>query len=81
MEGVERTNTVMVNPQQMAGFPLRNSYAMDVDKRINRNCYTCRSFGHMAKNCRNWRVGVNRRIEVKQDNNNLNGDRGLGSPD
>ena len=44
---------------------------------MNRNCYTYRGFGHIAKNCRNERVEMNRRIEVEQDNNNLNRDRGL----
>ena len=41
MEGVERTNTAIVTPQQRTGFPQRNSYTMDVDRRENRNCYTC----------------------------------------
>jgi len=79
MEGVERTNVVMANPQQRAGFPQRNPYAMDVDRRENRNCYTCERFGHLARHCRNRRIGMNRRMEVEQDNN-LNGKRGLGSP-
>jgi len=80
MEGVERTNAVMVTPQQRVGFPQRNPYAMDVDKRENRNCYTYGGFGHLARNCRN-RMGMNRRIEVDQDSNsNLNGEGGLESP-
>jgi len=53
---------------------------MDVDRRENRNCYTCGGFGHLARNCRN-RVGMNRKMEVEQDSNsNLNGEGGLGSP-
>jgi len=52
---------------------------MDVDRRENRNCYTCGRFGHLTRNCRNRRMGMNRRIEVDQDNN-LNGEGGLGSP-
>ena len=79
MEGVERTNAVMVNPQQRARFPQRNPYAMDVDRRENRNCYACGGFGHLARNCRNRMT--NRRMEIDQDNNsNLNGEGGLGSP-
>jgi len=74
MEGVKRINIVM------AGFPPRNPYAMDVDRRINRNCYACGGFGHMAKNCRKCGVGMNRRIEIDQDNNNLNGNGGLVDP-
>ena len=76
MEGVERTNAVMARPQQEAGFPARNPYAMDVD-RNNRMCYACGIFGHMVKNCRNRGGNINRRMEV---NNNLNGEGGLGSP-
>jgi len=80
MEGVERTNAVMATPQQRAGFPQRNPYAMDVDRRENQNCYTCGGFGHLARNCRN-RGMMNRRMEVDQDSNsNLNGEGGLGSP-
>jgi len=81
MKGVERMNAAMVTLQQRAEFPLRNPYAMDVDRRKNRNCYACGGFGHLARNCRNRRMGMNRRIEVDQNaNNNLNGEGGLGSP-
>jgi len=48
---------------------------MDVDRRENRNCYTCEGFGHLARNCRNRGTGMNRRIEVEQDNNNLKRNR------
>jgi len=51
---------------------------MDVDRRENRNCYACGGFGHLAGNCRN-RGMANRRMEVDQDSN-LNGEGGLGSP-
>jgi len=81
MEGVERTNTAMATPQQRAGFPPRNPYAMDVDRRENRNCYACGGFGHLARNCRNRGIGMNRRMKVDQNtNNNLNGEGDLGSP-
>jgi len=55
---------------------------MNVDQR-NRNCYNCREFGHLARNCRNRglgnRIGKRRRLEYGQNNrgnnkqNNLNG--------
>ena len=69
MEGVERTNPVVVRGQgvgQGAGVPpRRDSFAMEVDR--GRNCYACGDFGHMARHCRNrgqrGRVGDNRRIE------------------
>ena len=67
MEGVKRTNVVVVRGQeQSAGIPpRRDSYAMEVDR--GRNCYACGGFGHMAHNCRNWgqrgRVTENRRVE------------------
>ena len=81
MEGMERTNAAMAIPQQRTEFPQRNPYTMDVDKRENRNCYACGGFGHLARNCRNKGIGLNRRMEVDQDsNNNLNREGGLGSP-
>jgi len=47
MEGVERTNTVVVRGQgQGIGVSRRDFYAMEVDR--ERNCYTCGGFGHMA---------------------------------
>ena len=52
----------MVNPQQRAEFSQRNPYAIDVDRRKNRNCYACRDFEHLARNCRNR--------EMEMDNNN-----------
>ena len=58
---------------------------MDMDQG-NRNCYNCRVFGHLARNCRNRgignRIGKERRLKYGQrrmieggnkDNNNLNG--------
>ena len=57
MEGVERTNAVVVRESgqetgQNAGVPPRkNPFAMEVDQR--RNCYTYRGFGHIAHYCRN----------------------------
>ena len=51
---------------------------MEVD-RNNRNCYVCGSFGHLARHCRNRRIGMNRRIEC-EENSNLNEDRGLMGP-
>jgi len=81
MEDIERTNAAMEIPQQKIGFPQRNLYAMDVDRRKNRNCYACGGFGHLVRNCRNREMGMNRRIEVDQDtNSNLNGEGGLESP-
>jgi len=57
MEGVERTNAVVVRGSgvgggQNMGVPLRRDpFAMDVNR--GRNCYACGGFGHMARNCRN----------------------------
>jgi len=67
MEGIERTNAVVIRGQgQRAGVPpRRDPFAMEVDRR--RNCYACRGFGHMARHCRNrgmrGRVAENRRVE------------------
>ena len=74
MEGVKRTNAVMVRPQpQGAGFSQRNPYTIDMNKE-NRNCYIYGGFGHMARNCKN-RMELNRRIDqVENTSNNLNED-------
>ena len=67
MEGVERTNAVVVREQrQGVGVSLRwNSYAMEVDR--GRNCFVCGGFGHMARHCRNQgmrgKVAENKRVE------------------
>jgi len=81
MEGVERTNVAMATSQQKIELSQRNSYAMNMDRRENRNCYAYGGFGHLARNCRNRGIGMNRRIEVDQNtNNNLNREGGLESP-
>jgi len=55
MEGVERTNAVVVREVEQGqdiGIPPRQDpYAMEVDR--GRNCYACGGFGHMAYHCRN----------------------------
>ena len=65
MEGVERTDVVVLQREEIAQ---RNPYAMKVDR--GRNCYACRGFGHMARHCRNRggrvRIGDERRLEYGQ---------------
>jgi len=71
MEGVERTNVVVIRGsgeggRQNIGAPLRQDpFAMDVDQ--GQNCYACGGFGHIAHHCRNRgqreRVAENRRVE------------------
>ena len=51
MEGVERTNAVVVRGQGAGTPPRRDLFAMEVDR--GRNCFACRGFGHMARHCRN----------------------------
>ena len=73
MEGVERTNVVIVREpgQGMGAPPRRNSYAMEVDR--GRNCYACGGFGHMAHHGRNRRrVTEGRRLEFKGNYEHLN---------
>jgi len=94
MEGVERTNAVVVRGQgaeQGMGVPLRwDPYAMEVGR--GRNCYACGGFGHMARNCRNRgrgrpmqrrRVdyGGGRIVEVYDNMDNLKGKENLESLD
>jgi len=71
MEGVERTNTVVVRGSgQGMKAPRRDPYVMEVDRR--RNCYACRGFGHMACYYRNreqrGRVAEGRRVEYSRWN-------------
>ena len=67
MEGVERTNAVVVRGQgQNAGIPPRwDPFAMEIDR--GRNCFACGGFGHMARYCQNrgqrGRIADNRRVE------------------
>jgi len=90
MEGVERTNAVVVSGPgtgQGTGVPLRKDlFVMKVDRR--RNCYACGGFGHMACHYRNRGRGRpmdGRRIEYSRgrieeifDNlNNLKGEENL----
>ena len=91
MEGVEKTNTVVVRGTgggQSGGVPPRwDPFAMEVDR--GRNCYACGGFGHMARNCRNrrmrGRVAENRRVEygggrieeIENFSNNLKVDENL----
>ena len=85
MEGVERTNAVVVRGsgvgvgQNMRAPPKRDPYAMEVDR--GRNCYACGGFRHMACHCRNrgqrGRMAENRRVEygggrIKEITNNVN---------
>jgi len=82
MEGVERTNAVVVRGQGAEIPPRQDPYTMEVDR--GRNCYTCGGFGHMACYCRNRerkRLMEGRRVEygegrIKEINgyrNNLKG--------
>ena len=81
MEGVERTNVVVVRGQgQNVGIPpRRDPFAMEIDR--GRNCFACGGFGHMARHCRNrgqrGRVAENRRVEygggrIEEITNNMN---------
>ena len=67
IEGIERTNVVVVRGQgQGMGIPLRwDPYAMEVDR--GRNCFACGRFRHMAHHCRNRGRGIveNRRVEYR----------------
>jgi len=62
---------------------------MNVDKRENRNCYSCGGFRHLARNCRNRRIGnrigEGKRLEYRRQRrekkgkrqSNLNGEEDL----
>ena len=65
MEGVERTNAVVVRGagqgQGMGIPPRQDLFAMEVDR--GRNCFACGGFRHMARYCRN-RGRVMRRVDI-----------------
>ena len=52
MKRVERMEAVMIYPQQRVGGIQRSPHAMNVDRRKNGNYYSCRGFGHLARNCK-----------------------------
>jgi len=91
MEGIERTNAVVVRGQGAGVPPRRDPFAMDIDR--GRNCYACGGFGHMARHCRNrgqrGRVAEGRRVEyeggriegIKEQLDNLKGVENLESLD
>ena len=73
IEGVERTNAVVVRGQgagvgqNVGAPPKQDPFVMEIDQ--SWNCYACGGFGHMACNCRNreqrGRVADNRRVEYR----------------
>ena len=73
---LERINVVMArNPllEQVGKEEelRRNSYIMNVNR--ERNCYSCREFGNLVRNCRNKSIiGQERRIEHKNNENTRN---------
>jgi len=90
MEGVERTNAVMVRGpgQRMGTSPRRDSYVIEVNR--GRNCYACGGFRHLACHCRNrgGRVAEGRRVEYNgereglfEHKNNLKGEENLDTLD
>ena len=64
----------MVYPNQRAGFAQYNLYTIDVN-RGNWNCYNCKKFGHLVRNCRNRgtgnRIGEGRRLEYGNNRQRL----------
>ena len=63
IERVERTDATVVNLDQQTGFMLRyDLYVMSVNR--EKNCYNCKGFRYIARNCRNQeRIGQGRRLE------------------
>ena len=88
IKGVKRINAIIVCSNQRARSAQYNPYTMDVDQE-NKNCYICREFSHLARNCRNKKIGnkirENRRLEYGQRlrvegnnrQNNLNREKDL----
>jgi len=52
-------------------MPRCNLYIMEVD--CSRNCYSCRGFGHLARNCKNKKIiEQERKLEYGDNSNNVN---------
>jgi len=67
MKGVERTNTVIINPNKQIGLmPRCNLYVIEVN--CKRNYYSCRDFGHITRNCKNWEIMRRERKLEYRDN-------------
>ena len=45
-------------------------YTMNIDKK--RNYYSCRDFGHLAKNCKNQKLVEQRSMKYRNNPNNRN---------
>ena len=65
IEGVERTNKIMVHPNQWAVFVPHNLYMMNMDR--GRNCYSCGGFGYLAQNF-GRQIIDQRRSQENEDN-------------
>jgi len=60
---VERTNIVIVNPNQWAGFISRHdSYTIEID--CGRNYYSCGRFEYLAKNCKQENCGTRKKARI-----------------
>ena len=76
INGVERMNMIIIYLNQQTEFvPPQDLYVIEVDYG-NRNCYNCRDFRYLVRNCRNRRtedrMKEERRLEYKK---NKNGER------
>ena len=54
----------------------QNSYAMEVDK-SNRNCYSCKSFEYLARNCKNRENRIEEEIRLEYRSNGNDGQSNL----
>ena len=68
MEGVERTNAIIVCSNQEVVFIQCNPYAMNVNR--GRNCYSRGGFDYLAQNCRKQIMDQERRMEYEDNCNN-----------
>ena len=70
IEEVEKINIVVVRnllqEQERRRGVRRDPYAVEVDK--GRNCYSCREFGYLVRNCIIWSiVDQERRVEYREN--------------
>jgi len=71
IKGVEKTNMVVVHPNQQTGFvPRYNLYTTEIY--CKRNYYSYRDFKHVVRNCKNWEIVEQKRRIGYENNSNLN---------
>ena len=71
MKEIEKIDVVIVKllPQKTGFMSRQDLYIIDIDR--ERNCFNCRDFCHIVRNCKNQRIGQRRQISYQNNNKYL----------